>query len=76
MFKEFKKFKDVNEVEIVYEYIEHQEFNSVVLERQYLQNYSLELVKLIHEIENCEDFNKNISKLCDYCDYQEHCSQN
>ena len=69
----FQKFPEVLEIKIIYEYVEHLESNELDLHRDNLGNYKMQLVKLIHSIETCEDFSKNLTKLCDYCDYQELC---
>lgn len=71
----FIKYPQINKVKISYYYVEHLESNDLILERQYFENYKKNLLNNITDIEKDNEFNKNITKLCDYCDYQEHCSK-
>lgn len=70
----FQKYSHVNTIRISYVYVEHNEAeNDIVLERKYLQNYVNDLMSLIYAAENDIQFQKCPSKLCDYCEYKEHC---
>ena len=46
----------------------------MLLERKYLDNYKKMLLSNIINIENEQNFNSNITKLCDYCAFKEICS--
>lgn len=70
----FNKYSKLEEIEIKYIYIEHNLDNSVVLLRKNLKQYQNEFKTTIQNLES-SDFPKNITKLCDYCDYQEHCNK-
>jgi hypothetical protein len=48
--------------------------NDMTLERKYLDTYMTELVELVLAVENDEDFVKNETNLCNWCEYKEHCS--
>lgn len=70
----FKTYPKINKIKISYVYVEHEECeNSMILERQYLDNYIKELHDLIKSAENETSFPKNECRLCDYCEYKEHC---
>lgn len=49
--------------------------NDIILERQYLDTYISQLLESIDCVENDTTFDKNVTKLCDYCDFKLHCSQ-
>lgn len=70
----FKKYPTVNTIKISYVYVEHNDENSITLERKYLENYIQQLMNLIESVEQDTEFKKNITKLCEWCQYQEHCS--
>lgn len=71
----FLKYDHINTVRIAYVYVEHPEYeNAIVLERKYLDNYIHTLKSSINDIETETVFPKNITKLCDWCPFQEHCS--
>lgn len=73
----FKKYLNIDTIIINYVYIEHSEtYNKLTLERKYLDNYIRQLHENINNIETDTEFCKNNSKLCDYCDFLEHCSKN
>lgn len=64
-------FNHVDKVRCSYVYIEHGIENELVMERKYLKQYVKEYIESIKEIEDSEEYPKNISKLCDYCFYKE-----
>ena len=68
----FEKYK-LSKIKITFIYVEHDVENDLILEYQYLNNYKKELLQNISKIEKCENFNKNITKLCDYCAFQDKC---
>lgn len=69
----FEKYK-IQKIKISFVYVEHNLENDLLLEYKYLNTYKKELIQNILKIENCSDFTKNISKLCDYCAFQEVCN--
>ena len=72
----FKKYENIDKIKISYVYIEHENIeNDILLERKYLNNYITELITLIKNVESDEIFEKNVTKLCEYCEYYTHCSE-
>lgn len=72
----FKAYKNINTIKISYVYVEHTDMeNDVQLERKYLNSYISQLKELINNTENDVDFIKNITPLCNWCDFKEHCSK-
>ena len=71
----FEKYK-IPKIIISFIYVEHNLENDLELKIEYLDNYKIELLTSIKEIETCADFKPNISKLCDYCGFQEICVAN
>lgn len=70
----FIRYPKINTIKISYVYVEHPgEENSMVLQRKYFDNYKNDLVTSIKNIENDESFNKNETKLCDWCEFKTHC---
>ena len=68
----FKKYSKIHTIKIMFVYIEHVMDNSLILTRDNLEQYESQLLSVINNIE-ASDFPKNISILCDYCDFQDHC---
>jgi len=66
----FRQFKDINEVKMSFVYIEHNQEYKHIFKREYLQNYAKMFSNKIIAIEKCENFTKNETKLCEYCDYR------
>lgn len=72
----FKRYPTIDRIVISYVYVEHENSeNSLVLERQFLDNYISELKELINDTETDVLFKKCPSKLCDYCSFKTHCKQ-
>lgn len=72
----FKRYPAINKIKISYVYVEHEDHeNSLELTRDNLSNYVSELMGLITNVETDEHYNRNPSKLCGYCDFNKHCSQ-
>ncbi len=70
----FQKYPKLNQILISYVYIEHDNYeNPLLLDRKYLDNYINDLTSKIHNIEQDTEFSKNETKLCDWCNYQQHC---
>lgn len=72
----FKKYPNINQINISFVYVEHNSENSLVLDRQYLNNYIEQLTTSIEAIENEKVFPKNKSRLCEWCDFGTYCSAN
>lgn len=72
----FNKYKKIDKIKISYVYVEHNLENSMLLERQFLDNYTNQLQGLISPLENDQSFNKNVSKLCGYCQFRDICINN
>lgn len=73
----FQRYPTIDTIKISYVYVEHDDLeNAIVLERKFLDTYVSQLIELINNVENDIDYNKNPSKLCDYCDFKTHCSYN
>lgn len=64
-------FKSVDKIKASYVYVEHNQSNDLIMERKYLNNYIISYIQNIKKIETCETFNKNVTKLCDWCEYKE-----
>lgn len=71
----FLKYPHINKIIISYVYVEHDLENRVELVRENLNNYVQELISKIKTIENDYEFKKNPTHLCNWCDYQLHCSK-
>ena len=73
----FQRYPTIDTIKISYVYVEHDDLeNAIVLERKFLDTYVSQLIELINNVENDVDYSKNPSKLCDYCDFKTHCSNN
>lgn len=71
----FQRYPNIDTIKISYVYVEHENMeNDIVLERKYLDTYVSQLVELITNVETDEEFLKNPSKLCDWCQFKTHCS--
>lgn len=63
----------VDEIELMYIFVEHGTRSSYVMTRKDLNKYIKFLLKNIKNIETDTAFKKNISVLCDWCPYKKHC---
>jgi predicted RecB family nuclease len=66
----FREYKGVDEIEMTYVFVEHGKEHKYTFKRKYLQNYATTYSNKITKIEKCEDYVKNITNLCEYCDYR------
>ncbi len=67
------KFKDAKKVVLLWHMLAfNKEVSSERTEEQ-LDKLQQEIVNSIKEIENCEDYSRSMSGLCNYCDYKEMC---
>lgn len=72
----FKRYPSINSIKISYVYVEHEEHENMInLDREHLDNYVGQLMELINNVETDETFVKNPTRLCDWCDFKSHCSQ-
>lgn len=70
----FQKYQSINKINISYVYVEHDEVeNKMILERQYINTYITELLTIINSAETETVFNKNQTRLCEYCEFKNHC---
>lgn len=70
----FYRYPSVNEVRISYVYVEHELENDLVLKREHLEQYTSELFDLINNVETDETFIKKPTRLCEWCNFKTHCS--
>jgi CRISPR/Cas system-associated exonuclease Cas4 (RecB family) len=54
-------------------YVKHNKSHKIILTRSEVEKYKKALVKNILQIEKSEEFPKNESPLCNYCDFQSNC---
>jgi CRISPR/Cas system-associated exonuclease Cas4 (RecB family) len=72
----FQKYEKIKTIKISYVYIEHEnQENTMTLERKYLNVYTKQLTEMIESAENDTIHKKNITRLCDYCEFKKHCSE-
>ena len=70
----FQRYPKIDTIKISYVYVEHEDMeNDLVLERKYLDTYISQLTELITNVETDVIWIKNQDKLCNYCEYKEHC---
>ena len=66
----FREYKDVDEIEMTYVFVEHNKEHKYTFKRKYLQNYATTYSNKITKIEKCDNFYKKETGLCLYCDYR------
>lgn len=72
----FQKEPNISKIKISYVYVEHDNLENIMeLDRQYLDNYKIDLLKLINSAEYDTSFNKTKTKLCDYCNFLDFCQK-
>jgi len=64
---------NIQKINISYIYVEHNLENKLELDIKYLDNYKMDLLNNIKNIEEDREFLENKTKLCDYCGFQEIC---
>jgi len=70
----FEKFP-VDTIIIEYDFVEHiHNPHQKVLTRDNLNEYKKFLLKNILEIEKCVEWDKNVTPLCSWCQYEDHCN--
>lgn len=66
-------FKDAKEIRLIWHYLSfNKEVTSKRTDKQ-LEDLKKETIKIIDKIEATKDFNPNVSKLCDYCEFRDIC---
>lgn len=66
---------EIQKIKISYVFIEHNEENSIILEREYLKVYAKSLVDIIKATEEEIEFPKTPSKLCPWCEFETFCGK-
>lgn len=70
-----EQFKDFKEVRLVWHFLAFdKEMDSFRTEEQ-LEELRHEILRTIHEIERTEDFSPTVSRLCDWCLFQDICPE-
>jgi len=70
----FLKYPKIEKIKISYVYVEHNCENDLMLEREFLNNYINDLLTNIVKIEESTQFDKTENRLCEWCNYRTHCS--
>lgn len=65
----FKMYPKIETVKGVYCYVEHDKRNQKIFTRQEMTFIETYFKNKLIKIENDETFNKNVTKLCNWCDY-------
>ena len=63
----FLKFPQVNEISTIFYFVEHNKYITYKYNRNQLNELKKEFLQNIVKIEKENNFNKNISKLCEWC---------
>lgn len=69
----FQKYQSLESIKLNYIYVEHDAENSLIVQRKYLDQYKEKLNTLISIIEDAQFFEKNKTKLCNYCSFKDYC---
>lgn len=69
----FMTDSSINTIKISYVYVQHCQENSLMLKREYLPQYLKSFLEVIKKLEDDSEFERNPSKLCDWCDFRELC---
>lgn len=70
----FNRYPDVEEIKISFVYVEHENYeNFINLSRDFLGNYTHQLLQQIKDVETDRTMKKKPGPLCPYCDYLELC---
>lgn len=68
----FKYRPHIEKIKINYVYVEHNQNNSIVLERKYVSDYESQLRNSITQIESATEFHKKTT-FCKFCQYRDVC---
>lgn len=69
----FLKNEKINEIKCSYDYVEHNKIETILFKREFLEEYKKTFNDYFNKIESTQEFKKNISPLCDWCNFKEHC---
>ena len=67
-------FGQHKEILLVWHYLDHNKRIISTRTNQQLENLKQEILELIDEVENTQEFHPNTSKLCEWCEYKSSCS--
>lgn len=70
---------NINSIKLRYVYVEHLKENVLDFEKKSVELHTELLKKSMNDIENTtkeDSFTKNMTKLCDWCEYKELCLEN
>jgi len=68
----FSKFP-IDTIKVKYIFVEHGTELEYTMTKDRLPYYNKMLLSNISKIEKCQDFEKNETSLCDWCDFQDYC---
>ena len=71
----FKRNPELEKIMLVFAYVDHKKTNPKIVKREDLPRYENHLENQIKKIEEDTTFKKVESPLCNYCQFQKHCSQ-
>jgi len=69
----FSKNPHLEKILLVFAYVEHNKINTKTVQRKDINRYKQALYNTIDKIEQDQEFEKNETTLCQYCDYFEVC---
>ncbi len=69
----FYSYPKIDNIRLSYVYIEHDLENTLLLERKYLDKYVDAMLDMMEKTEKDTVFEKNKTKLCDWCPYKNYC---
>jgi len=69
------KFPDAKSIKLVWNFLAHNEERIVNKSDEELEKIKIDVENKIKEIEHCNEFPTNVSKLCDYCEYRPMCPE-
>lgn len=68
-----QRFPESQNVKLRYVYVEHLNEHSAIFDRKNLELIKTSFLSDIKSIENCEDFTKNPTPLCNWCEFCDLC---
>jgi len=73
-----QRYNIIDEVKLRFVYVEHLRENTLILNRNAIENHKQllkeNIVRILKSTQN-NDFKCNRTKLCDWCDFQEYCNK-
>lgn len=70
----FLKYPKLEKIKAMFIYVEHNTDNSIIFERKFLENYKINFLENIKNIEFDNNFNKKPQRLCEWCGYKDICN--